>query len=110
MKIVRKITKEVGYNTDECFDIKNVEIEFTQEKLDTIKAHQEYLRVSQAFKITILSYDIQLLDSDGEVNEEFRSDGGEIFIFPHCIYLNVVSKHDSSAVVESAEITNSELY
>lgn len=104
------IKKQVGFTTDYNAEVDSMVLEFSNEDLQKIRKHQAYLEQNpDVFKVAMW-FDAELLDCDGDEADFRTQGGGELFIFKNSLYYMAQCKYDSSVVVESAEITNKEIY
>jgi len=99
----KEITVEVGFTTDCMGEVSQIKLEFSNKDLALIRKHQSYLLQNPDIFKVVMFFDGELLDCEGE-ESDFRTDGGELFIFKETLYYFTQSKYDSAVQVESAEI------
>jgi hypothetical protein len=107
---MKKLTKEVAYTTDGMKSVEIINLEFSDSVLESIKKHRLYVAENDDVFKVVLEFDtVELLDYDGD-EADFKSDGGELFIFEHSLYFYAQSKYDAKINFESEAIEMSELF
>ena len=100
---MKELTVEVGFTTDCMGEVSSIKLEFSDNVLESIRKYQAYVKDnSDVFKV-VMDFDAELLDSDGNETEFFRTYGGELFIFQETLYYFTQSKYDASVQIESNE-------
>jgi hypothetical protein len=106
---MKELTVEVGFTTDCMGEVSSIKLEFSDKDLVQIRKSQAYLEENTDIFKVVMYFDGELLDEEGK-ESDFRTDGGELFIFKDRLYYFTQSKHDASIQIESAEIQMSQLF
>ena len=103
---MKKITKEISYQP-EWTDIEKVDIQISEENINTIKKAMEFCKDRDILCVTTYSGYGTLLENNKE--SDFRHNGGSFQVFETYFYWVTYGKHDGSQFVESEEITLKEI-
>lgn len=114
MKTTSVIEREIVYHGNEYSDAPSkVRLSFTGEDahrvalcMSLIKENKEKVGINS---IRIESPDYELFDSDDELEEDWRDEGGQLIVFENTIYFYSQSKWDSSDQIESDGIDFNEI-
>lgn len=101
------LIKEVGFTTD-MGEVSSIKLEFSEQDLVSIRKHSNYVKNNSDVYKVVINFDAELLDIDGE-EADFKTDGGELFIFDDCLYYYTQSSYEASVQVESERIPMIEL-
>lgn len=108
--MTKELIVEVGFSTDPMWEVSHFGLEFSQEDLLKIRKHQAYLQDNPDIFKVVMWFDGECFSDEDKTPSDFRTDGGELFIFKERVYYYTQSRYDASFQYESQEITNEELW
>jgi hypothetical protein len=108
--MTKELIVEVGFTTDPMGEISHFGLDFSEKDLQLIKKHQIYLHENPDIFKVVMFFDGECFADEDKTPSDFKTDGGELFIFKERIYYYTQSRYDASYQYESQEITNEEIF